>query len=272
MVQPNAAAAAFTYWMLNISEQKLSGPQRVLTQDIYDAAINNTPVSDQDWYNFNLFAAWRNPFYLVYRDYAQFTAPSLLTNLIASYNLDGNSNASFGGMNGTDTGVTYNAAYGKIGQGASYAGAATFTNFTGIAPGVTYSLAFWINPQPFGAGIEDIMGRSGSNLGIRFDKGAGILYLFNGSVLTLATGINISAWTCVVITSDGTTIKTYINGNLVSSYMPVGSALLIQRVGGAPSNNGGYFYLDILNVWDRALSADEADMFWNGGAGIQYPF
>lgn len=272
MVQPNAAAAAFTYWMLNISEQKLSGPQRILTEAIYTAAINNTPVSNQDWYNFNLFSAWRNQFYIVYRDYAQFTAPDLLNNLIASFNLDGNFNPDFGPSTGTDTNVLYNAAYGKIGQGARYGLGAYTILAPNIVPGTTYSIGFWINPQPIGGGIEDLISRAGFNYGIRLDKTNGIIYYFNGGVLTAAVGVNPSSWHCIVITSDGTTLRMYHNNVLFASYMGVGVALEAALVGGNFFNNQLYADLDIPNVWDRALSADEVSMFWNAGAGIQYPF
>ncbi len=69
MVQPNIAAIGFCDWMLNISNQKLSGPQRLIVQKVYDAAVNVYPIEDQVWYNFNLFSAWRNKYYMVYRDY-----------------------------------------------------------------------------------------------------------------------------------------------------------------------------------------------------------
>lgn len=70
MIQPNDACMLFCQWMLNISPQRLSNSQRLIVTQVYLAARDQYPIEDQVWRNFNLFTAWRNPYYIVYRSYA----------------------------------------------------------------------------------------------------------------------------------------------------------------------------------------------------------
>lgn len=77
MITPNAACAAFCYWLLNVSWQSLSGTQRALVQTISAASIAQTPVTLQAWLNFNKFTAWRFPFYQVYASLATESARPL---------------------------------------------------------------------------------------------------------------------------------------------------------------------------------------------------
>lgn len=79
MITPNADCALFGTWLLNISWQSLSGPQRVLVQSITTAALAGTQVTNQEWSNFNKFTAWRFPFYQVYAFLAT-TSPFILDN------------------------------------------------------------------------------------------------------------------------------------------------------------------------------------------------
>ena len=44
---------------------------------------------------------------------------ALTDNLISYWKFEGNSNDSIGANNGTDTTVSYNSSYGKIGQGVN---------------------------------------------------------------------------------------------------------------------------------------------------------
>jgi len=71
VVYPNPIAEDFCYWMLNVSAQKLTGPQRVIVAAVYTAAVAQSSVTDQQWWNFNNFTAWRYPFFRVWYDLVQ---------------------------------------------------------------------------------------------------------------------------------------------------------------------------------------------------------
>lgn len=272
MIQPNSACAQFCYWMLNISEQKLSGPQRLLVEEIYTAAISTTPVTDQDWYNFNLFTAWRNPYYLVYRDYAASVAPNLNSMLVSAYNLDGNSNDPVSGNNGTDTAITYGLPYGKINQGALFNGSSSEIVFSAFTPGSTYSVGCWVNPAALGSGDQGIIGDIVNFTGLYINKTTFLLEWQTNFHNYFTTPVPSAAWSCVVVTCDGSYIRMYLNGTLDAITNTPAGFPAITRIG--RGRTGGYYNgsVDIVNFWDRVLSPTEVQQFWNSSAGIQYPF
>lgn len=272
MFQPNTACAGFCLWMLTVSKQHLSGPQRALVTIIYNAAIGNYPVTSQQWYNFNLFAAWRNPYYLVYRDYGQVTAPGLLTNLISTYSLEGNSIDPASSNNGTDTAITYSLLNGKVLQGAGFNGSTSKIVIGAITPGAIFSLGFWVKAAPIGGGIEDIITPSASPVGLTLDKTSYKLKWFDGGFKTMSASINPSTWENIVITSDGTNFLFYFNGGLDSSYSFAVTAPSLDNIGGATNNSYYNGDLDIISFWQRCLTPTDVTAFYNSGAGIQYPF
>lgn len=79
-------------------------------------------------------------------------------------------------------------------------------------------------------------------------------------------------------TYDGTNIRCYINGSLVSTsgtlinYLTNANAL--SFVVGASDVLNGYLdgQLDEMGIWSRTLSGTEITTLYNSGAGIQYPF
>lgn len=272
MVQPNAECVGFCNWMLNISAQRLSGPQRVIVSEVFNAAVMNTPISDQDWYNFNLFSAWRNRYYLVYRDYAQVVAPGLLTGLISSYNLDGNSNDPVVGNNGTDSNILYSLLYGKINEGANFNGINSQIQIGAITPGVIFSVGLWMKTAPIGTGIEDIITGGATPEGLTLNKVTNILRWYDSGFNNFTTPLIPGTWYCIVITSDGSTLNLYLNGNLNATYSLTTAAPYLQSMGTA---NFNAFYegdMDIVNFWQRALTASDVLLFYNSGSGIQYPF
>jgi hypothetical protein len=77
MISPNLQAASFSYWLMNTSTFKLTGPQRVIVQSVYDAAVIGGTVSDQTYKNFSNFTAWR---YKTFVDWqALQSSPQVLT-------------------------------------------------------------------------------------------------------------------------------------------------------------------------------------------------
>jgi hypothetical protein len=78
-VFPNYQCTQFCYWLQNFSWLRLSGPQDALVTIVYNAGLNQTSVTDQQWLNFNQFTAWRNQYYIVWRDYSNYLLPDTST-------------------------------------------------------------------------------------------------------------------------------------------------------------------------------------------------
>jgi hypothetical protein len=90
---------------------------------------------------------------------------------------------------------------------------------------------------------------------------------------TITTGYSYSAstWYFVMLTFDGTALRLFINnsevGNVAGPHHAVGDSYgislgpLTQYVEGSP------VVFDELKIWTYALTADERDAEWNGGAG-----
>ncbi len=81
------------------------------------------------------------------------------------------------------------------------------------------------------------------------------------------------SWHHVVATLDATGgPKLYIDGSLVASDagpVTIGSNSAAMQIGGNPGagNRGWDGILDDVGVWNRALTAPEVSLIWNGGAG-----
>lgn len=69
---PNFDCANFCYWMLNLSWQRLTGPQTVLITTVYNASLAQTSVSDQQWKDFTMVSSWRSKYYESWGKYASY--------------------------------------------------------------------------------------------------------------------------------------------------------------------------------------------------------
>src|SRR5574343_1328335 len=67
---------------------------------------------------------------------------ALTDNLVAYWNLNGNSSESIGGKKGTDTGITYSTGNGKISQGAGFADS-TDSKITASFTAVNWTTEDW---------------------------------------------------------------------------------------------------------------------------------
>lgn len=69
---PNFDCANFCYWMLNLSWQRLSGPQTVLVNTVYNASLAQTSVTDQQWKDFTMVSSWRSKYYESWGKYSSY--------------------------------------------------------------------------------------------------------------------------------------------------------------------------------------------------------
>jgi len=77
-----------------------------------------------------------------------------------------------------------------------------------------------------------------------------------------------SAWKHFVITYDGTTLKGYVDDSADSTVV---SSISINTTNWALGGDSyGYYdgYVDLLYIYDKALSTDEIAQLYNGGSGV----
>ena len=226
---------------------------------------------------------------------------SLLTNIIAYYKLDGNSNESVAGNNGTDTNITYGNSYGIINEGALFNGSSSQivlpTTLPDLNSNTAFSFSFWIKTTTSGGFIStrcdssahaqwniylDNSGASEPNISFEINpsnSGANAL-VCSALLSTLENG----SWHNIVITYSGSRtvsgVKIYIDGvsksitnitDTLSTNAPTGTT---GAIGSRTSTFGTYYTGDIdeFGIWSRALTSTEVSQLYNGGVGLQYPF
>ena len=272
MIQPNSQAASFAYWMLNISKQRLSTPQRIIVQNVYNAAIANNPISNQEWYNFNLFAAWRNKYFIVYNSYASETLPSLLTSLAASFSFNGNSNDDLGIRNGTDTAMIYGVPYGKVNQGAFFNATNSQITHSALNLGSSWSVAFWIYPQTQVVSMPAIWMTNGGAYAIIFNSVTSKMQIASSGQIDIGPVLIYNTYTHIVITFTSGTYRIYVNGILYPTPLTHTNISTLNLIGRNSFQGSFRGYLDILCAWSRVITQQEVDALYNAYAGIEYPF
>lgn len=294
MIYPNIECYYLCVWMTDVSAQRLTGPQTTLTNVIKAAALANTGVTVNQWQDFNNYAGWRNPFYLVYRDYQIYSNVDLNSGLINYYDFEGNSNDLVGSINGTNTNITFSNSYGLIGQGARntstngnilLGSASTFQTL--LQTGV-FTLNIWMRqPSTTQQNLIWAWNLAGGS------KGAYLLNQQNSSIITVcynpayASGwswimntpspSNDTSWHMYTCTGDGVYLYFYFDGILITkarfkSFItgsPANAFYLFNLLGASSYNPCD---LDEFGIWSRLLNIAEVHTLYNSGAGLTYPF
>ena len=195
-------------------------------------------------------------------------------NLVSYYRFEGNSNDSKGSNNGTPTGITYNASYGKFGQGARFVNASS----SHIAFGDPASLRFgtggftmntWLSLDAIGS-LTAMLHKDPDGTGFYcFCQTSGIIATNN--LLTVGgpnflTALVAGTMTMVTISRDGSgNIRLYLNGKIDNTAS--GTNKDISKVGTGMDygiQNGWYptCNLDELSLFSKGLSDGEVrDLF-----------
>lgn len=294
MIYPNIECYYLCVWMTDVSAQRLTGSQTALTNIIKAAALASSSVTTQQWNDFNYFAQWRNPFYLVYRDYQQSMSSDLTTDLLHFYNFEGNSNDSVGSLNGTDTGVTYSNLYGKIGQGVRNNNSSSKIEFGAVSDfnfihqtGV-FSVNVWFQATNITLQYS-VLGSTSlfSQKGFWFELTNGDLMRAviplgtssstNVPLVYLSQMLTDTAYNMYTLTSDGVNVTFYKNAQVIGktrfTAYTTGDANNIMQLFTIPSLGGSSACnIDLLSFWSRGLNAAEVLYLYNGGAGRSYPF
>jgi len=208
----------------------------------------------------------------------------LTDNLLAYYKLEGSSVDALGAYNGTDTNVTYDPTYGKIGQGGKFIKAVSLSHIdtalkvpSGTNP---KSFSIWFKPT---AGLlrgwlidnRGATSSAGRHFGAFLNtNGVGDLYFFGYSTADMSIGTVTATWNHLVVTYNGTTVKAYLNGgSVVQANKTLNSTLnATLEIGRWDSDSSWDGYIDEVGFWSRELTATEAKELYNNGMGLSYPF
>ena len=99
----------------------------------------------------------------------------------------------------------------------------------------------------------------------------------NHAIYSAGSGLSAATWYHVVCSWNGSTVTTYLNGNVVSNtsqiYNCVSNVYDFALGGNLPTNTAYYSgTIDEVGVWNRALISSEVTTLYNSGAGNAYPF
>jgi len=204
-------------------------------------------------------------------------------NLLYYYRLEGNSNASVGAVNGTDTSITYSSGNGKFDQGAGFNGSTSKIALNGstVAAGNTWTVMGWFKTTQVTGGCMWSNGDSASdNAYARIsigEAGAGKIFAEfrddGGSTLGSITSsgtyhdgnwhhfafkrIAANSWKVFI---DGVSVGT----NTASlSTMTINRASLgcLTRTGDVIFYNGS---LDDVSIFNRVLTDTEISDYYDG--------
>lgn len=215
-----------------------------------------------------------------------FTSASLK----AYYRLEGNSNDAKGSHNGSDTNITYNASYGKFGQGASFNDASSVISITDSSDfkptSGSYTFGCWMYPTGDGNLFQSYADSGGTASGIEvisIGTGYTINHANNGSIVSLSqsgTPITASTWNLLVVAYDGTTLYVYVNGvlnnsgalanpsYLATSYVELGR----RNNGGSQTNYYGGYMDDVFFYNGYMWTATDVSNYYNGNWSNFLPF
>jgi hypothetical protein len=230
-----------------------------------------------------------NNYYNIYTP----TTPSLSTGLFGIWNGNGNTNDSYGSLNGTAMGgLTYST--GKNGNAFTFNGSnTTYTIFPtdSWTMGDNFSFSLWFNVTSLTTQAlisnhsynNTSMSRYGWNL--RVGSGVGFTRFFGNTTQEeyIVGTFVANQWQHVVVTRDGSVTKTYLNGNLVggrystaatvfSNTIPtIGTRMDTSTTGQIWQMTNGS-KIDEVYIWNRALTDVEVKELYNSGNGKYYPF
>jgi len=160
-------------------------------------------------------------------------------------------------------------------QPSGFGGAANIT-FTPLTLGATSTLVGWYNTAAALNNYNPIWGKT-SNFNVYYGSGAasGKLQVVNETgPVTFLTSVNslASGWHLLVIEDDGVAVKAYYDnvdmGNSVGSYITL-AGIIINKTNQGINTNNFVGSIQELAVFDRALTAAERTLLWNGGLGVR---
>jgi len=170
-----------------------------------------------------------------------------------------------------------------------YDGTGTYTAISGLISklGTTVSAAIWFYNTGNFTGYQTLFDCGGAfdansrQLSVFLGGSATQLYVAvrgsGGAFINLSATMQLSTWTHLVLTFDGTTIRAYINGIFSGSTTTgVGSSFTeyTMRLAGNPTGGGAAYtgLQDGFAVWSRPLNESEVATLYESGRGGLYAY
>jgi fibronectin type 3 domain-containing protein len=202
--------------------------------------------------------------------------------LVAAYSFDAGSgttavDSSGNGNTGTLSNATW-ATSGKYGSALSFNGTnawVTVNSSSSLALTTGMTVEAWVNPTTLGSAYRTVVFREqpGNEVYSLYANQSnpqaplGEVYVSGYKDASASTGLAAGTWAHLAETYDGSSVRLYVNGTLISTTAAPGSlasSSLPLRIGG---NNiwGEYFsgLIDEVRVYNRALSASEIQLDMN---------
>lgn len=154
-----------------------------------------------------------------------------------------------------------------------------------IANKTNFSMSFWVYPKHAPAGYPNFDGFAGfrndlnadfyilqlnaNNVEARYRNSSGTDYTITGM-----NAVTINQWNHYALTYNGSQLKLYHNGSLVSTVSASGSitnANVPFNIGYTPYSASNFYTqgtLDDVTLWDKTLSAAEITTIYNSTCGI----
>ncbi|WP_432824871.1 LamG-like jellyroll fold domain-containing protein [Dactylosporangium sp. CA-092794] len=208
-------------------------------------------------------------------------APTQPSGLVAGYTFDAGSGTALADIsgnnnNGTITGASWVA--GKYGGALSFNGSANVVKVPSsaslnLSAGLT--LAAWVQPTASQQGWRTIMQKEDSAWFLNASNDAGPLRPAGGVTSTNGSDAAVSGptasplnqWTHVALTYDGSNLRLYVNGTLVTTKAKTGALQQTTQPLSIGGNTpyGEYFtgLIDEARVYNRALTAAEVQTIMN---------
>ncbi len=222
--------------------------------------------------------------------FSKVTGSSLLSGLRLWYNCNESSgnitDSSGNGYTGVATALTYGQA-GKVGNSLYFNGTSSkvivgsggsgFPTFT-----TGFSISFWIKTNWATDNCKWLSCTDGTYglQGFYYTGGGVSLELRDGTnnvEFGLSTAIGDNAWHHIVFTFDGTNINGYVDGSnaLTNTWAHTLAFTNVQELDFMFSGYDTQWVqgnLDMVGLWNRALTSDERTTLYNSGNGTTYPF
>jgi hypothetical protein len=218
----------------------------------------------------------------------QTAGSTLLNGLVSGYKFEGGVTDVMAANNGTNSGLTFSLADGKILQGAAspagqYMEIGTLSSWRFIQNTMNFTVAIWVKTLNF-AGTVYMFGNTGTSAEKGFFMTNSLSAVCNGTgavVASVATPglFGDASYTHLILRGSGNGLQVYKNGVVFAQVVGIGALsagdstrlLHIGEITAQPPNpiNGAF---DELYIWNRAITAAEIATLYNGGAGKTYPF
>jgi len=213
-------------------------------------------------------------------------SPTLLRNLLACYEFNGNKNDSrniYGGSWSTGGIVSYGT--GVIKQAAYFPPARIYNSSqrSMLNSNGQYTVATWFNANNT-TGTKTLGGvraTSGAQILVKLVGNKIGLYMtdtkLNADTCLSTTSVSGGTWYHVAIVRDGYDIKLYLNGTLDTSITSTNLGRFVINNGYAgfgaiPNTTSEYYsgYIEQFTTWSRALCVGEISALYNSGNGLDY--